>query len=51
MAWTVILADDVTDWNFDLTEDDRAAAESVALAINAPEAEGPTLGRPLADTI
>lgn len=51
MAWTVILVDEATDWCVDLAENDPASAGSVALAINALEAEGPGLGRPLVDTI
>lgn len=43
--------DDVTEWYVGLAEDDPGSAESVALAINALEAEGPTLGGPLVDSI
>jgi hypothetical protein len=51
MAWAVILVDEVADWYLDLVANDPATAESVAVAINALEAEGPSLGRPLVDSI
>ena len=51
MAWTVILMDEVTDWYLDLLTEDSTPAESVAVAINALEEEGPALGRPLVDSI
>jgi hypothetical protein len=51
MVWTVIFVDEVTDWYRELVDRDPDRAESVAVAINALEAEGPTLGRPLVDSI
>ena len=51
MAWTVILVDEVADWYLDLVNDEPATAELVAAAIDLLEAGGPTLGRPLVDSI
>jgi len=51
MAWTVILVDEVTDWFFGLVDHDPETAESVAVAINQLESYGPSLGRPLIDSI
>ena len=51
MAWTVILVDEVADWYLDLVNDEPATAELVAAAIDLLEADGPTLGRPLVDSI
>ena len=51
MAWTVILVDEVADWYLDLVNDEPATAELVAAAIDLLEADGPTLGRPLVDSV
>ncbi len=51
MAWTVILVDEVASWYLDLVNDEPTTAELVAAAIDLLEADGPTLGRPLVDSI
>ena len=51
MAWTVILVDEVAGWYLDLVNDEPATAELVAAAIDLLEADGPTLGRPLVDSV
>jgi hypothetical protein len=51
MAWVVILVDEVTDWYLDLVDHEPTTAELVAAAIDLLEADGPTLGRPLVDSI
>jgi hypothetical protein len=51
MAWVVILVDEVTDWYLDLVDHEPATAELVTAAIDLLEADGPTLGRPLVDSI
>jgi hypothetical protein len=51
MVWAVILVEEVASWYRDLEVDDPASAKSVAAAIDELEAEGPTLGRPLVDSI
>ena len=51
MAWTVILVDEVTNWYLDLVSKEPATAELVAAAIDLLEADGPTLGRPLVDSV
>ena len=51
MAWTVILVDEVTEWYFDLVRRELETAELVEIAIDLLAADGPTLGRPLVDTI
>lgn len=51
MAWTVILLSEVTAWYEDLTRQDPVTAELVTAAIDLLEERGPTLGRPLVDTL
>jgi hypothetical protein len=51
MAWVVILVDEVTDWYLDLVDHEPTTAELVTAAIDLLEADGPTLGRPLVDSI
>lgn len=51
MAWNVILVDEVDDWFMDLVHNDPRTAELVAAAVDQLEADGPTLGRPLVDSI
>jgi hypothetical protein len=41
----------VANWYLDLVNDEPATAELVAAAIDLLEADGPTLGRPLVDSI
>lgn len=48
MPWEVILLDEVVDWFERLPQ---ATAELVAAAIDVLEANGPSLGRPLVDTL
>jgi hypothetical protein len=45
------LVDEVDDWFMDLARGDPKSAELVAAAIDQLEADGPNLGRPLADRI
>src|SRR5215475_821361 len=51
MIWAVILLDEVDDWFMDLVRGDPETAELVTAAIDQLESDGPTLGRPLVDTI
>lgn len=51
MACTVILVDEVTDWYLDLEERDPETAKMIAAAIDLLETDGPTLGRPMVDSI
>jgi hypothetical protein len=51
MAWAVILVDEVTNWYLALVEREPDTAELVAAAINQLESYGPSLGRPLVDSI
>jgi hypothetical protein len=51
VAWNVILVDEVDDWFMDLVHNDSKTAELVAAAVDQLEADGPTLGRPLVDSI
>jgi hypothetical protein len=51
VAWNVILVDEVDDWFMDLVHNNPRTAELVAAAVDQLEADGPTLGRPLVDSI
>jgi hypothetical protein len=51
MAWNVILIDEVDDWFMGLVHHDAKTAELVTAAIDQLETDGPTLGRPLVDSI
>jgi len=51
VAWNVILVDEVDDWFVDLVHNDPRTAELVAAAVDQLEADGPTRGRPLVDSI
>ncbi len=51
MAWAVNLVNEVSDWFFGLLHYVPETAESVALAIDRLESYGPSLGRPLVDSI
>lgn len=48
MPWEVVLLDEISDWYEKLESD---TAEQVAAAIDLLEEQGPTLGRPLVDTL
>ncbi|MDQ1647648.1 MAG: hypothetical protein QOJ50_3832 [Cryptosporangiaceae bacterium] len=50
-AWTVLLHEDVERWLLQLAADEPETADLVAAAIDLLEAEGPALGRPIADRI
>lgn len=51
MAWEVLLHEAVDVWFMDLCKADPDSAELVAAAIDKLAADGPTLGRPLADRV
>jgi len=51
MAWTVILLSEVVEWYEHLTLHDPESAERVAAALDLLEERGPSLGRPLVDTL
>lgn len=51
MGWAIILTTEVEDWFLNLTKTDPESADLVTAAIDVLEAEGPTLGRPLADKV
>jgi hypothetical protein len=51
VRWTVILVDEVDDWFMGLVHSDPGTAGLVAAAIDQLESVGPTLGRPLVDSI
>lgn len=51
MGWEVIVLDEVRDWYENLVEASPTTAELVTAAIDLLEEKGPTLGRPLVDTI
>src|ERR1700689_3049079 len=50
-AWQVILSDEVRDWLAKLTTEDESTARLVRAAIRVLRDDGPTLGRPLVDSI
>lgn len=49
--WNVILVDEVDDWFIDLARSDPKAADEVEAAIDLLAWNGPSLGRPLVDTL
>ena len=49
--WNVILLEEVEGWYLELTEADPDAGDAIEAAIDLLEAEGPALGRPIADRI
>lgn len=49
--WSVILIDEVDEWFVDLSRTDQSMSDAIAAAIDMLEAHGPTLGRPLVDSI
>jgi hypothetical protein len=51
VAWEILLHDDVDTWFLELCKEDPDSAELVAAAIDKLAADGPTLGRPLADKV
>lgn len=51
MAWRIIVVEPVLSWLHELRRTDRATLDQVSAAITAVESEGPSLGRPLVDTI
>jgi hypothetical protein len=51
VAWEIVLHDDVDAWFLELCKQDPDSAELVAAAIDKLAADGPTLGRPLADKV
>lgn len=51
MPWNVILLEEVDEWYLRLLYDDPQTAELVAAAIDVLAEVGPTLGRPLVDSI
>lgn len=51
MAWNVILLEEVEAWFLALVEQQDDGVESVMAAIEQLVAQGPTLGRPLADRL
>ena len=51
MAWTVVVVEPVRSWLHGLRQTDRATLVLISQAIEALSEEGPSLGRPLVDTI
>jgi hypothetical protein len=51
MAWTVVLLSEVVEWYDHLTLHDPETAELVAAALDLLEERGPSLGRPLVDSL
>jgi hypothetical protein len=51
MSWMVVLVDEIADWYLDLISQDPGTAGMVAAALDQLEAEGPSLGRSLVDSI
>jgi len=51
VAWEVILVDEVDEWYAELLREDQETAEQVAAAIDLLAERGPSLGRPLVDSI
>ena len=51
MAWEILLHEDVDAWFLGLCTEDPGSADLVAAAIDKLADDGPTLGRPLADTV
>jgi hypothetical protein len=51
VAWVIVLLEEVDVWYRKLWDEDEETAALVAAAINLLEADGPNLGRPLADRI
>ena len=51
MAWRIIVVEPVRSWLHGLRRFDRATLQQVAATIDALAEEGPSLGRPLVDTV
>jgi len=51
MEWDIYQTDEVAAWMERLRHDDPAAAEHVEAAVDVLSESGPTLGRPLVDTL
>ena len=51
MSWEINLIGDVTEWYENLLRYDAETAELVGAALDLLEEHGPTLGRPLVDTV
>lgn len=51
MPWTVVATTEVIQWLDDLAANDPNSSEQVTAAIEILGREGPTLGRPIVDTI
>ncbi|WP_245876594.1 type II toxin-antitoxin system RelE/ParE family toxin [Streptomyces uncialis] len=51
MSWEILLCEEVSEWFVDLVRTDPASAHLVEQAIDVLAAQGPTLGRPLADRV
>lgn len=51
MSWTVLLSEQVEDWLRECRASDPSTAIQVRAAVRVLAADGPTLGRPLVDTV
>ena len=51
MAWQVVVVEEVRDWLHEMRRTDRATLHLISAAIDVLEMRGPSLGRPLADTV
>lgn len=51
VSWEILLCEEVSEWFVDLVRTDPASAHLVEQAIDVLAAQGPTLGRPLADRV
>jgi hypothetical protein len=51
VTWRVILLEQVDEWFLSLAETDPTTSDLVTAAIEALEADGPALGRPMVDRI
>ena len=51
MAWKIVVVEPVRSWLHGLRRTDRGTLRQIAAAIDALEEEGPSLGRPLVDTV
>lgn len=51
MTWGIVIVDEVRDWLRGLRKSDPATLQLISAAIDVLAAQGPSLGRPLVDTI
>ncbi|MFD6528962.1 type II toxin-antitoxin system RelE/ParE family toxin [Streptomyces sp. NPDC060184] len=51
MSWNIVIVDEVRDWLRALRRQDQETVRLIAAAIDVLESQGPTLGRPLVDSI